>query len=497
MKKVYIFIACLLLPLIKTQAEENQNKVQLTLKQTIELARLQSVDAAIALNELKTSYWEYRTYKADLLPEINLNGTLPNYRKQYSSYQENDGTYTFVRNNYLGLSGTLSVDQNIWLTGGKISVQSSLEFMRQLGKTENKFRNQYLSVPIGLTLSQPVFGVNDLKWERRIEPVKYQEAKAKYMESVEELTLTTIGYFFNLVLAKENLNTANQNLANADKLYEIAQAKRKIGQMSESELMQLKLAALQAKGIVTEAQSSLNANMFRLRSHLGLSEEDYIELIVPESAPDLQMHYRDVLNKALENNSFSKNILRRQLEANYDVAKAKGDLRSIELYASVGYTGTNNTFSNAYQNLMDNQVVEIGVKIPILDWGKRKGKVKVAQSNRDVILSKTKQEEMNFNQNIFLLVENFNNQAAQLKIAQEADVIAEKRYQTAIQTFMIGKIDILDLNDARNSKDEARQKHITELANYWHYFYNIRSLTLFDYQKNANLDADFEEIIRK
>ena len=60
-------------------------------------------------------------------------------------------------------------------------------------------------------------------------------------------------------------------------------------------------------------------------------------------------------------------------------------------------------------------------------------------------------------------MENFNNQAAQLEIAQEADVIAEKRYKTSIETFMIGKINILDLNDAQQSKDEAKQKHIQEL----------------------------------
>lgn len=64
---------------------------------------------------------------------------------------------------------------------------------------------------------------------------------------------------------------------------------------------------------------------------------------------------------------------------------------------------------------------------------------------------------MDFNQDIFLLVANFNNQAQQLEIAEEADLIAEKRYKTSVETFMIGKISTLDLNDAQNSKDEARQ----------------------------------------
>ena len=247
--------------------------------------------------------------------------------------------------------------------------------------------------------------------------VRYKEAKAAYIESVEEVTLATISYFFNLLHAKENLAISNQNLENANKLYDIAVAKRKIGHISENELMQLELSALQAKGKVTEARSSLNANMFQLRAFLGLSEQEIIEPAVPETVTSARMEYGDVLEKAQENNSFAQNIMRRQLEANYAVASAKGNRRNINLYASVGYTGKDVIVEQAYNNLRGNQIVEVGVNIPLLDWGKQKGKVKVAESNRDVILSRTKKEQMDFNQNIFLLVENFNNQAGQLEIA--------------------------------------------------------------------------------
>ena len=289
MKKIYIAIISLLLSDVGLQAQE-QDTVRLTLKEAINLAQMQSVDAAVALNELKTAYWEYRTHVADQLPEINFKGTLPAYSKQYTKYQQSDGSYTFVQNNSLGLNGEISIDQNIALTGGKISLNSSLD---------------YMSVPIGLTLTQPIFGVNDQKWKRRIEPVRYQEAKAAYIESVEGVTINTIGYFFNLLLANENLHIARQNLENADKLYEIAVAKRKIGHISESELMQLKLSALQMKGKLTEAQSGLNANMFQLHAFLGLSEQEVIEPILPESAPSLRMIYEVVLQKAQENNSFA------------------------------------------------------------------------------------------------------------------------------------------------------------------------------------------------
>ena len=334
MKKIYIAITYLLLTSFGLRAEEQDNIVHLTLKEAISLAQHQSVDAAVALNELKTSYWEYRTHVADQLPEVNFKGTIPSYSKQYTRYQQSDGTYAFVQDNNLSMSGAISVDQNIALTGGKISLNSSLNFSRQLG--DGAF-NEYMSVPIGLTLTQPIFGVNDQKWNRRIEPVRYQEAKAAYIESVEGVTISTIAYFFNLLLAKENLVTSVQNLDNANKLYDIAIAKRKIGHISESELMQLKLSALQAKGKLTEAQSNLNAKMFQLRSFLGLSEDDVIEPVVPESVPDMRLVYQEVLEKAQENNSFAKRILREQLEADYAVATAKGKRRDINLFASVSF----------------------------------------------------------------------------------------------------------------------------------------------------------------
>ena len=475
-------------------AENKAHIRPITLNEAIMLARVQSVNAAVALNELKTAYWEYRTFQADLLPEVNLSATLPSYAKSYNSYQQSDGSYTFVRNNYMQMSSALSIDQNIWLTGGKLSLNTSLDFMKQLDGTKDE---RYMSVPIALTLNQPIFGTNTFKWDRRIEPVRYAEAKANFLSETEEVTMTTINYFFNLLLAKENVSIAKQNLENAEKLYEVAKAKRKMGQISENDVLQLKLNMLNAQSDLTDYESSLKSNMFQLRSFLALGEDEELEPILPEEIPTMLVNYQDALEKALANNAFAHNIRRRQLEADYNVAKAKGNLRQITLFAQVGFTGTGERFQNAYDPLKDNQIVEVGFKVPLLDWGKRRGQVKVAKSNREVVQSRLRQETMDFNQNLFILVEQFNNQRAQLNIADEADQIAQQRYKTNVETFMIGRISTLDLNDAQVSKDEARQKHISELFYYWYYYYQLRSLTLWDFEKNTNIDADFEAIVRR
>ena len=488
--KILFLAAFACLPVLAATAQR-----QLSLSEAIALARRQSVDAAVALNELKAAYWEYRTYRADLLPEVNFTATLPSFNKSYNRYQQNDGSYTFVKNNNLGMDGELSIDQNVWLTGGKLSLTTSLSYIKQLNGSKQE---QYMNVPLSLTFTQPIFGVNSLKWQRRIAPVRYREAKADFLSATEEVTRKALTYFFELLLAREQLNIAHQNLENSEKLYKIAEAKRSIGQISENDRLQLRLSMLKARAALTDSESELNAKMFQLRAFLGLSEQEEIEPVLPESVPDVEIRYADALEKALQNNSFAQNIHRRKLEADYAGAEAKGNLRSIDLYASVGLTGQDDGLRRVYHSSAwgNNQVVEVGVKIPILDWGKRRGRVKVAESQRETVRAQIRQEEMDFNQDMFLLVEHFNNQAMQVRIANEADSVAQQRYNANVQAFMIGQISTLDLNDSQSSKDDARQTRISELYNYWNYFYQLRSLTLWDYERNQELTEDFEQVIK-
>lgn len=488
--KRYVLVIILVLGVLVAWADEVR---KITLDEAILLARSQSVDAAMALNELKSAYWEYRSYKANLLPEVNFTATLPSYNKRYSAYQQSDGSYTFVRNNNIGMSGELSITQNIWLTGGTLSLNTSLDFLRQV---DGNVGNRYMSVPVALTLNQPIFGVNSMKWNRKIEPLRYAEARARFLSETEEVAMLAVQYFFNLLETREKVNIAKQNLANAEKLYEVAQAKRKMGQISENDLLQIELNTLTARQSLTSNKSSMKNAMFQLRSFLDIEENVEIEPLMPEEISLDAVNYDEVRTKAMYSNAHAKNIRRRQLEADYAVAKAKGNLRKVNLFAQIGYTGTNNQLAESYRGLKDNQVVEIGISIPILDWGKRKGQVKVAQSNREVVQSRLKKESIDFYQNLFILVERFNNQREQLNLAQRADEIAERRYNTNVQTFMIGKISTLDLNDSQENKDAARQEHINALFYYWYYYYQLRSITLWDFVNNCSINADFEKIVK-
>ena len=468
--------------------------LRLTLEDCIVMARRQSVDAAVALGELKSAYWEWRSYKADLLPEVSLSANVPTYNKRYSTYQREDGTHSYVRNDFMEVDGSLYVSQKIWPTGGTLSVESSLDWLRQMSGDTSGGKNQFMSMPIALTLSQPLFGVNSVKWNRRIEPLRYREAKASFLAETEQVAMRAISLFFNLLLANENVHIAEQNLQNAEKLYEVAKAKREMGTISQNDVLQMRLNMLNAQSALTSTESSRKARMFELKAFLDV-EEDILP-IVPEEIPEVTLVYQDVLNHALENNAFATTMRRRQLEADYSVAYAKGNQRSVTLYAQVGYTGTASRMNEAYRDLLSKEVVQVGVSLPLLDWGKRRGQVKVAESNREIVRNQVRQQSQEFNQNLFVLTEQFNHQRQQLRIAEEADTIAQRRYHTNVETFKIGSISTLELSDAQTAKDEARQNRLAQLFNYWYYYYQLRSITLWDFENNRNIDVDFEKLIK-
>ena len=466
--------------------------LHLSLEDCIAMARRQSIDAAVALGELRSAYWQWRSYRADLLPEVSLSGTAPSWNKRYSSYQQADGSLSFVRNDYLGLDGAVNITQKLWPTGGTLSVESSLDYLHQSGSGGSQ--NQFMSLPVAITLQQPLFSVNHLKWNRRIEPLRYREAQARFLTETEQVAMQAINLYFGLLLAGEQVNIARQNLQTAEKLYEVAQAKRRMGTISENDVLQLRLDVLTARSALTNSESNRQARQFALRSFLDVEAD--IEPVVPEDVPQVRLDYDNVLNHALQNNALATTMRRRQMEADYAVASARANRQSINLYAQLGYTGNADNLNAAYRNLLSNEVVSVGITVPLLDWGKRKGQRRMAESNREIVQGQLRQQSQDFRQDIFILTEQFNNQAEQLRIACEADTIARRRYHTNVETFKIGSISTLELSDAQKAKDQARQNRIQQLFNYWYYYYQLRSIALWDFERGCELSEDFEKIIK-
>jgi outer membrane protein TolC len=120
----------------------------------------------------------------------------------------------------------------------------------------------------------------------------------------------------------------------------------------------------------------------------------------------------------------------------------------------------------------------------------------MAKSSLELAQVQANQALVDFQQNLFLDVEQFNLQKNQVNIAAKSDTVAMKRYEVTKQRFLIGKIAVLDLNDADSRKDQNKRAYVQALQDYWSFFYNIRSITLFDFINRKPLETDYERLLQ-
>ncbi len=121
----------------------------------------------------------------------------------------------------------------------------------------------------------------------------------------------------------------------------------------------------------------------------------------------------------------------------------------------------------------------------------------MARSNREVTEAEVRQAKIDFEQNIFLQVMEFNMQESQVKIAAKADVIAQKGYEVTKQRFLIDKVDVIKLNAARISVDAAKRNYIQSVQTYWSNYFNIRKSTLYDFEAKQTLIKELDELLQK
>ncbi len=490
MKKIY-FPFLLSIILFSVHNLNAQDLKKLTFDEVISLAEEQSPNALIAKHRFRASYWLYRTFVAQYRPSLMLSGTTPNYSTAYERvYVGNQWEYRST--NVLRNLASLSLSQNIGLTGGSISLNSDLTL-------ENDFENvkrNYITAPISIGLNQPIFRYNSLKWQKKTEPLKYQAAKKTFLANIESVHQQAVMSFFQLATAQINKQIAEMNYSNADTLWRIAKGRYDLGTIAEDELLQMQLSWLNAETARKEAEMNLRDREIRLRSFLGFNENVRLELVLPNTVPNLQVDVQEVLELARANNP---EMLTQQLtlltaQSNVEQAKAEKGLNA-NLIAAFGLRDQDPDFTPAYQQSNQQQSIRVGFSLPILDWGLGRGRYKMAQSSLELAQVQSKQALTDFEQNLLLDVEQFNLQANQVAIAAKSDTVAMKMYEVTKQRFLIGKIAVLELNNADTKKDQNKRAYVQSLMNYWNYFYNIRNLALYDFIHRRPLETDFERLL--
>ncbi|HLK98275.1 MAG TPA: TolC family protein, partial [Hymenobacter sp.] len=447
----------------------------------------------------KTNYWKYRSFLADFKPQLSLNGSLPGFTRSFVQVQQPAGTVVFqpVSNNNSVLN--LALSQNIPLTGGSVYVQ------QQLQRFDN-FLNRntlYNGIPVAIGLSQPLFRFNQMKWDRRTEPLRYAESNQQYVESMEQVAVDATGLFFDLLVSQVNLQIAETNRANNDTLYTIAQHKLALGKLSRNDLLQLQLSVLNARKDLASARQTAEVASLKLRALMnaqdmetaqpgtnppGNGRQRPLDLVIPSQVSEFSVDIERAIAEAFANRSDAIAFQRKRLEADRDVDKARKEngINAV-LNADFGLTNRGNRPGDVYVRPQDRQFVEIQFVVPIMTWGRAQARTETARANQQLTVQTVEQAKRLFEQQIYTQVTLLDMLRQQVKLTAEADQIAQSRYQIAQERFKLSDLTVTDLGIAIQDKDRARRDAILALRDYWQSYYTLRLLTLYDFNTNQKI----------
>lgn len=479
-----------MLPLLTYGGE----KRLLSLQETVKMANDSSLATFRYRNLYAAGYWEWRTFKANRLPSVSLNVMPARYYRyitQRYNYEENVDVFR-PQQMYLASAG-LTASQNVDFLGGTLYLDSDLEFMRNFGDYTG---NQYSSVPIRLGYRQDLIGYNEFKWNRKIEPLKYEKAKKELIYNMETVSEEVVRLFFTLALAQTEYKLASENVASCDTLYSIGERRFKIASISQAELLTLKLDKVNAENSLENARISIKKGMFALASYLGLDKDSEIEVIIPGKPMPLEVPMDIALENARLNNPELMGHRQSILEAEKDVSRTGAEKNfNASINASVGFNQVATSLSGSYHNLLRQDLVSISLSIPLVDWGVRKGKYNIAKNNLNIARIAARQDELNIEQDVIITVNEFQTQISLVESALEALDLADMAYYQTRQRFIIGKADISSLTLSHNRQQEASRNYITALQNYWAGYFKIRRLTLYDFEFDIPISAEFDNIM--
>ncbi len=486
MNRKYLIIACLISgSFVNSAAQDNTY----ALFEIIQMTRTQSPAWLRAETRKENNYWQYKTYLSNYSPQLALSGTLPNYQRNFLPIVQEDGSivYRAVSQNNVDLN--LGLSQSIGKTGGTIFASTS---MNRYDDFFNDFK-QYSGQPINIGFVQPILQFNQLAWNRKINPLEYEASQKNYFEELESMSVIATQIYFNLMLAQIEMQIAQLNVANNDTIYKIALGRYQLGKIAENELLQLELNLVNSNLAISQAEVDLLNASLNLKTYVGIPSDAQIVLTLPEEIPQFVVDENVALAEAKKNRPDPVDFRRRVLVAEQELARAKGTTGvQFDLFAQYGLSNRGQTIGEVYKDPENSQLVRLQMNVPIIDWGRARSRKKTAEANLKLTEYQVEQDELTFEQEVYTQVRNFTMLRKQVVARKRSDEIAQQAYNISYQLYLIGKISITDLNQSLASKDQAKQGYIQSLRDFWTAYFQLRQLTLYDFENNSLLAKDID-----
>ena len=350
---------------------------------------------------------------------------------------------------------------------------------------------EFSGAPFSFGFSQPLFAYNYMKWQKMTEPLIYERAQKDYIEEIEVISLNAVRRFFRFLRIQTNQQLAQSNLKNSQDNMVIAEKRQELGLISENDFARIKLSVYNARKALNRANMDLKNADFDLKSYIELPQDQEIDLIIPLNMVLFSVDLDKALQEAKANRKETPEFERRLIEADRQLTYAKRNSGiQATLTGNYGLSNSADQLGGIYRNPEQQRLLRLTLSIPVMDWGRAESEIKLAESQRELVLFDVENDKSDFEREIVVQVERFSLLKDQLTTAEEADKVAENGYMISLKKFQNGEISITDLNISLSERESAKRDYISALEEYWESYYNLRILTLYDFELNQKIWYD-------
>jgi len=437
-----IFTLCLLM--ICYPAAQAQI-YHLSLEESIEIAKNQSADMLSLLEDKIIAENDMKAAKARLRTNISMQLTLPQYTETIQKWEDSTGISFYPEQTLRGL-GDLYIQQPL-PTDGRISVTTGLSSINDYNTRQ---RSSMLNARIGL--SQPLnsfWGYNQIQADMKRANLNYERANKAYKRVELDLIYNVSSAYYNLLLLLKGSDISKMNLERLTEAYEISKGKYEAGLIREVENLQNEVDLAEAQNSYDESTLELQSSTNRFKRLLGLELDATVTL---KSALDVYTIVQIDPDKAVEM-ALRNRLEIRDREIQIELQKLQISFQKAEgrptasLEASLQRTGISkidmsdglsNSLSSSWDDLKarpSNYVVGLSIRIPIVDWGRNRQLVRVAEARLKQNYIAKEDEERGIEVEVRNLVADIQTTLTRLQLLEKNVSVAEKSYGITLPTL--------------------------------------------------------------
>jgi outer membrane protein TolC len=451
----------------------------LTLQRAIELAQQQGLAARAAVAARDAARYRDRAFYSRLLPQLSVGGTVPQYNRSIISVLQPDGSTLFKPQDQMDAALTATLSQKLPFTGGDLFVTSALA---RLSRTGESAFHSWTSTPISIGLRQDLLRPNASAWDQREQPLRAELAERTWLEAREDIAVNTSALFFDLYAARVALANQIKNAAINDTLYTLNKGRFEVGKIAENDLLQSELALLRARASLDGARLEYDRAAAALRLALNLPAGAPLEIEVSSTVPEFDADTTRAVSEALKNRAAVSDVALQEVQSRRRVTEARlNNWVGASVTASYGFNATAPEASLVYSNLLNAQKFAVSLSLPLWQWGAHGETVQAATADRERTTSQAQSTLQQTAQDAHFAALQLSQARRSLALSAKADTVAGKRFDVALNRYLIGRIGFDQLYVAQLEKDQALTGYVQALRGYWQAYYRLRRLTLFDF----------------